>query len=65
MLYIIFFYLFFILIFNFDNCYLMINYIFNFLIAINDLENEEEKLKYQIITIENFSEYLLKNFLIN
>jgi U3 small nucleolar RNA-associated protein 19 len=48
----------------------MINYIFNFLIAINDLENEEEKLKYQnIITIlinnENFPDDLLKNFLIN
>ena len=44
--------------------------LFNFLIAINDLENEEEKLKYQnIITIlinnENFPEDLLKNFLIN
>ena len=44
--------------------------LFNFLIAINDLENEEEKLKYQnIITIlinnENFPDDLLKNFLIN
>ena len=44
--------------------------LFNFLVSINDLKEEEDKIKYQeIITIlinnENFPEDLLKNFLIN
>ena len=44
--------------------------LFNFLVSINDLNEEEEKIKYQEIIIilinnENFPEDLLKNFLIN